>query len=76
MGEAIGRSKDIVHLVLDGYPRQIEQAKWLVDELPKHERSISAVIVLNVPDEEISRRLKLRLLPKPQYSSAGCKRFR
>ena len=60
MGEAIGRSKDIVHLVLDGYPRQIEQAKWLVDELPKHERSISAVIVLNVPDEEISRRLKLR----------------
>ena len=60
VGEAIGRAKDIAHLVLDGYPRQLEQAQWLVDELPKHERSIAAVIVLNVPDGEISRRLKIR----------------
>lgn len=60
MGEAIRRGKDIEHMVLDGYPRQLEQAKWLVAELPKHERNIAAVIVLNVPDEEISRRLKIR----------------
>lgn len=60
MGEAIGRAKDIEHIVLDGFPRRLEQAKWLVEELPKHERSISAVIVLNVPEEEIARRLKIR----------------
>lgn len=60
MGEAIKRAKDIDHVVLDGFPRQLEQAKWLVEELPKHERSIAAVIVLHVPEEEISRRLKIR----------------
>lgn len=60
VGEAIRRGKDIEHMVLDGYPRQLVQAEWLVDELPKHERSIAAVIVLNVPDEEIARRLKIR----------------
>lgn len=60
VGDAIHRAKDIVHLVLDGYPRQLEQAKWLVNELPKHERAIAAVIVLNVPIDEISRRLKIR----------------
>ena len=60
MGDAIKRAHDIEHVVLDGYPRQLEQAQWLVDELPKHERSIAAVIVLNVPDEEIIRRLHIR----------------
>lgn len=60
VGAAIERASDITHLVLDGYPRELEQAKWLVDELPKHERNIAAVIVLNVPNEEIARRLKIR----------------
>lgn len=60
MSDAIARGKDLDHLVLDGYPRRLEQAKWLVEELPKHQLSISAVIVLNVPDEEILRRLKIR----------------
>jgi adenylate kinase len=60
IGDAIARSKDMDHVILDGYPRQLEQAKWLVDELPLHERSITAVIVLNVPDDELSRRLVIR----------------
>lgn len=63
VGDAIHRAKDIDHMVLDGYPRQLEQAKWLVEELPKHERSIAAVIVLNVPEDEIIRRLKIRGRP-------------
>ena len=60
VSNAISRGKDIEHLVLDGYPRELQQAEWLVKELPHHGRDIAAVVVLNVPDEEISRRLKLR----------------
>ena len=60
VGDAIKRAADIDHVILDGYPRQLEQAEWLVDELPKHQRSITAVIVLNVPVDEIARRLKIR----------------
>lgn len=58
--EAIERAKDIDHIILDGFPRTFEQAKWLVDNLPKHERSIPAVIVLDVPTEELKKRLALR----------------
>lgn len=58
--EAVQRAKDVSHVIMDGYPRMLEQAEWLVEELPKHERAISAVIVLDVPEEEIVRRLRIR----------------
>lgn len=58
--EALSRSKDIDHLIMDGYPRELSQAKWLVDTLPAHNRSIALVIVLEVPQSEIIHRLQLR----------------
>jgi len=58
--QALKRSKDIDHLILDGYPRELSQAKWLEDTLPKHDRSIKLIIVLEVPESEIVRRLQLR----------------
>ena len=30
IGEALDRAKDIDRVVLDGYPRQLAQAKWLI----------------------------------------------
>lgn len=44
-------------VVLDGYPRNPTQAKWLDDHLPKHGREIMAVVVFDVPKEELIRRL-------------------
>lgn len=58
--EALQQAIDIKHVVLDGYPRKIEQAQWLVENLPKHERSISLAIVLIVPRIDIDRRMALR----------------
>lgn len=60
VGDALKRSKDIEHVILDGFPRQLEQAQWLVESQPDHERSISLVVVLEVPISELMRRLKLR----------------
>lgn len=60
IGDALTRAKDIDHVILDGYPRELSQAKWLVDAQPKHERSIELVIVLEVPRDELFRRLQLR----------------
>ena len=31
IGEALDRAKDIDRVVLDGYPRQLAQAKWLIE---------------------------------------------
>lgn len=63
VSQAINKSKDIEHVILDAFPRQLEQAKWLVDNQPHHGKSISLVMVIEVPHEELSRRLRLRGRP-------------
>lgn len=60
MGNALERAKDIDHVILDGFPRELSQAKWLIASQPRHQRSIGVVIVLEVPKSEIIRRLQLR----------------
>jgi adenylate kinase len=58
--EALHRARDIEHIIVDGYPRHVEQAKWLLKLLPKHERTICAVVILDVDDDEILHRLEIR----------------
>ena len=58
--EALERSKDINHVIMDGYPRELDQAKWLLGVLPHHEREIRLVVILEVPQSEIERRLTIR----------------
>lgn len=60
VGDALRRSKDIDHVIVDGFPRKLDQAQWLIDSQPDHGRSIGVVIVLEVPKHEIVRRLQLR----------------
>ena len=60
MGEAIKRATSINQLILDGFPRMLEQAQWLIDTQPEHGRSIALVVVLEVPREELLKRLEIR----------------
>jgi adenylate kinase len=60
MSEAIVRAKDIDQIILDGFPRMLEQAEWLVESQPMHGRSIGMVIVLEVPASELLKRLAVR----------------
>ena len=60
MKRALVNSKDLDHVILDGYPRSLTQAKWVLDTQPEHEHSIDLVVVLEVPKAEILRRLKIR----------------
>lgn len=60
MGDALKRSKNIDRVILDGFPRQLDQAKWLVQSQPDHERSVALVIVLEVPRSELLKRLEVR----------------
>lgn len=60
VGDALNRAVDIDKVILDGFPRNLEQAKWLVDSRPLHGRSIGLVVVLEVPMDELMKRLHLR----------------
>ncbi len=57
LNEALRNADDKTRVVLDGYPRNRSQAEWLDIHLPEHGREIVAVIVFNVPKEELIRRL-------------------
>ena len=56
MGDAIRRSHDISHLILDGYPRDMSQATWLIENKTHHGRDIQLIVVLEVPRSELLKR--------------------
>ena len=60
VADALERAKDIDRVILDGYPRKLKQAQWLIKTQPRHERSIALAVVLEVPRAELEKRLKVR----------------
>lgn len=58
--EAFSNAGDIKQLILDGFPRTLEQAEWMVQSHDKLGRRIDIVVVLEVPESEIMRRLAIR----------------
>ena len=60
MGEALKRAKNIDRVILDGFPRELSQAKWLIKTQPEHQRSIALVVVLEVPRSELLKRIEVR----------------
>lgn len=54
MLEAVREGKDVV---IDGFPRDVSQAEWLADNLAS---VMKLVIVIDVPKDELMRRLVLR----------------
>ena len=55
IADALERAKEIEKVILDGYPRKLEQAQWLVETQPRHSRAITLAVVLEVPRAELGR---------------------
>lgn len=74
MNKRIVRAEDEgFDLVLDGYPRTVAQAKYIVENMPE---KIDGAIMLEVPKEELLRRLKLRWRDDDKKQGAIELRFR
>lgn len=52
--------EDYDDFILDGYPRTEQQAQWLTEFLAAHDTPLDAVVSLDVPDDELVRRLSRR----------------
>lgn len=63
VAEALG-GIDYDGFILDGYPRTVEQAQFLIDHLAANDGSVDAVISLRVPEEHIVERLSRRRTDK------------
>lgn len=54
------KKADFPQIIVDGFPRTKEQAAWLSDYMQKTGETIDVVVVLEVPESEIMKRLALR----------------
>jgi adenylate kinase len=62
VGERLGKGDCGLGFILDGFPRTVVQAEKLNELLSKLKLSIDAVISVDVPKEEIVKRLSQRLV--------------
>jgi adenylate kinase len=58
--EALAREDTSDGFLLDGFPRKVSQADALAEALEKVGRKLSGVLLIEVPDEEVIRRLSGR----------------
>ena len=62
--EAVERPEAADGFLLDGFPRTIAQGEALEGSLEEHGRSLTAVLLIEAPDDEIVRRLSGRRVSK------------
>lgn len=58
--EALEGAQAAKEIILDGYPRKQQQAEWIIETKDRHHRTIELAIVLEVPLEELQKRLLKR----------------
>lgn len=54
------KNNNFERTIVDGFPRNAEQAEWLASYMEKNGETIDLVIVLEVPESEIMARLEKR----------------
>lgn len=54
------RAANYERVIIDGFPRTKDQAEWLAGYMQEHSESIDLVVVLEVPESEIMKRLDAR----------------
>lgn len=60
MGEALKSAQDVPQVILDGWPRALEQAHWLIEQETDSHHKVDLVFVLEVPRDELLKRMAIR----------------
>ncbi len=54
------KQKNFSQIIVDGFPRTHAQADWLGEHMQEHNQQIDLVVVFEVPQQEIMKRLDIR----------------
>lgn len=54
------KERNFTQVIVDGFPRTREQAEWLASYMDQSHEGIDLVVVLEVPESEITQRLQKR----------------
>ena len=57
IGQALSENSNCKDIVIDGFARCVEQADWLIKQAPAYNRSVDMVFVIDIPKEELIKRL-------------------
>lgn len=60
MGDAVKQATAVKRVILDGFPRQLQQAQWLLESRETFGRDIVVAIVLDVNRDIVEKRLAIR----------------
>lgn len=60
MGQAMANAGSVDRLIVDGFPRLLQQAEWLVQSQPDHGQSIALAVVIDVQRDTLLERLRIR----------------
>lgn len=60
LAQALDKEAPAEKLILDGYPRQIDQAKWLIENCKSRSIKIEMAVNFDVNIEELLKRMELR----------------
>lgn len=60
LADELARIPSATKVILDGYPRNLEQARWLLAHAPDYQRTVICALEIHVPTEESVTRLLAR----------------
>ena len=64
VAEALSEAEHYQNIIVDGFPRTMVQAEWLMDHTDEFDKSVEMVVVLEVPESVVLERLELRGRPE------------
>lgn len=60
IGDDLDKCANMKYVIIDGFARNIRQARWLIEDGKNYKRNVEMIIVIGIPKEKLIERLVAR----------------
>ena len=60
IGDDLANCTDFKHVVIDGFARNVRQARWLIEDGKNYNRNVELIVVINISKDKLIERLVAR----------------